>query len=215
MGFLTISKFLMILILPFVLFLLVLNVVGFNNSFYREKFSKYGVDGNISSLHEKVINFVKGENQELPNEFNERERHHLLDVRKAIGVSTILLYIAIILFILLLIFSTFTLKINNYITNFVGKVLVFGGFLTVTLAAALFLLINYDFSSTFESFHKLLFQQGTYTFDPAKEMIVNLYPEELFMDLGIRISKWVIISAVIIILIGLVLLFKSKNKKNK
>lgn len=213
MGFLTISKFLMILILPFVLFLLVINIVGFNNSFYREKFSEYNVDENISSLHEKVINFVKGENQELPNEFNEREKQHLFDVRNLIGISTIMLYIFIALFVILLLASAFILKINNKIVNFVSKVMIYGGFLTVLLALILFLLINTNFSSAFESFHSLLFKKGTYVFDPAKEMIVRLYPEQLFMDLGSRISTWLIVSSIIIVLIGSFLLFKSKKQK--
>ena len=215
MGFLTISKFLMILILPFVLFLLVLNVVGFNNSFYREKFSKYGVDGNISSLHEKVINFVKGENQELPNEFNERERQHLLDVRNIVSVSKLSLYVLFLLFTLLLLMSAFMLKINNYIANFIGRVLVFGGFLTIALASILFFFINFDFASAFEAFHSLFFDKGTYAFDPAKELIVNLYPEQLFMDLGLKISKWAVLASVIVILAGAFLIFKSKSKKNK
>ena len=81
------------------------------------------------------------------------------------------------------------------------------------LAAALFLLINLDFPLTFESFHRLFFEKGTYTFDPAKEMLVNLYPEQLFMDLGIKISKWAIVAAGLLILLGAVLLFRPKKQK--
>lgn len=216
MGFLTISKFLLIVILPFLLFLLVLNFVGFDNLYYQQKFLEYGVQQNVpeaDSLHEKVINFITGKNNELPNEFNEREKQHFWDVRNIIRISTLALYAFIILFVLLLLVSAFILKINNKIINFVSKVLIFGGFLTVVLSLALFLFINYDFSSTFESFHRLFFQQGTYTFDPTNEVIVKLYPEQLFIDLGARISKWVIISAVVIILLGILLLFKAKKQK--
>lgn len=218
MRFVTILKLLMILILPFLLFLIVFNFYGFNNIFYQQKFSEYKVQQDVPealSLHEKVINFITGEKEELPAEFNEREKQHLFDVRKAVRISTILLYIVIILFVLLLVVSAFILKVNNYITNFVGKVLVFGGFLTVMLAVALFFLINSDFSKTFESFHNLLFEKGTYTFDPAKEMIVKLYPEQLFMDLGLRISKNILIASIIVILLGALLIFNSKSKKNK
>ena len=216
MGFATISKLLMILILPFLIFLLVLNLIGFDRQFYQQKFFQYGVGKNISSaasLHSGVVDFIKGKANELPSEFGERERQHLLDVRKVINISTIVLYALIILFTLLLIMSIFTLKINNLITNFVGKILVFGGFLTLALAAILFLLINLDFPLTFESFHGLLFEKGTYVFDPAKEMLVKLYPEQVFMDLGIRISKLTLIGSAIIILTGTLLLIKSKKQK--
>ncbi|MBI2101249.1 DUF1461 domain-containing protein [Candidatus Woesearchaeota archaeon] len=216
--FTPIAKFLMILILPFLLFLLVLNLMSFDSSFYQKKFSEYGVQQNVPnafSLHEKVMNFIGGKSNELPNEFNERERLHLLDVRNAVRISTLLLYALTAMFILLLIASALILKVNHYIINFVGKVLFFGGILTIALAAILFFLISFGFSSTFESFHRLLFEQGTYLFDPAKEMIVNLYPEQLFMDLGLRISKGVMLASASIILIGAVMALKSKSKKNK
>ena len=218
MKFITLSNILLILILPFLLFLIVLEFIQFDNSFYREKFLEYAVEQNVPqalSLHEQVIKFLQGKSNELPNDFNEREKQHLLDVRNVIRISTILLYVLIIWFALLLIISASILKVSNYIINFTGKVLVFGGILTIVLAAVLLLLINSDFSAAFESFHKLFFEKGTYVFDPAKELIVRLYPEQLFMDLGIRISKNVIIASAVIILIGLLLIFLPKSKKNK
>jgi integral membrane protein (TIGR01906 family) len=187
-------------------------------NFYKEKFSEYKVQNNVpeaAPINEKVINFIRGKSENIPNEFNEREKQHLLDVRQIIGISTIALYVFIIVFIVLLVISALILKANNYIMNFVGKVLVFGGFLTIILAAILFLFISSDFSAAFGSFHALLFEKGTYVFDPAKEMIVRLYPEQIFMDLGVDISKGIIISSAVIILAGLFLLFRSKNKKNK
>ena len=218
MKFLTISKLLMIAILPFLLFIAAFNFYGFNTGFYREKFHEYKIQNdvpNASSINEKVINFITGKNNDAPNEFNDREKQHLQDVRKIVGISTIVLYVFIIVFIALLIISALTLKINNYIINFVGKVLVFGGFLTIILAGLLFFFISSDFSAAFESFHTLLFEKGTYVFDPAKEMIVRLYPEQIFMDLGNGISKAVAISSIGIILLGLILLLMSKSKKNK
>ena len=218
MKFIMVSKFLLIIILPFLLFLLVLNFYVFDTSFYKEKFSEYEVQQNVPgavSLNEKVLNFLKGKDNTLPNEFNEREKQHLLDVRRLITISTFVLYFLIATFILLLLISALTLKINNYISNFVGGVLVFGAILTIILATTLFLLISSDFSPTFESFHLLFFKQGTYVFEPAKEIIVKLYPEQIFMDLGIKISKNVLKVSVVLILLGFLILSKSKNKKNK
>lgn len=218
MGFLSISKFLLILIIPLLLFIFVLNFYGFDSTFYQEKFREYQVQKNTSEaiyIHETLINFIRGKNNQIPDEFNERERQHLWDVRSIVKISTILLYIFIILFVILLLASAFILKINNLVTNFVGKVLVFGGFLTIALAAILFLFISSDFSATFESFHRILFEKGSYIFDPKKDLIVNLYPEQLFMELGAKISRGVLVTSIIIIIIGLILIFKSKSKKNK
>ena len=218
MGFLTIAKILIIMAIPVALFLFALNLAGFDDSFYKEKFSEYKINDNVpraAFLHEKVMDFIQGKSSELPNDFNERERRHLLDVRGIIRISSIALYVFIAIFIILLVASAFILKVNNYIINFVGKVLLFGGILTIMLGAILFFLISSDFLSVFESFHRLLFEKGTYLFDPSQEILVRLYPEQLFMDLGINMAKWMVISSAIIILFGAFLLFKPKSKKNK
>ena len=218
MNFLTISKILLIGLLPALLFLYVLNFTAFDESFYREKFAAYNVKQDVPEavwLNEKVINFIKGKNNELPNEFNEREKQHLWDIRKFTVYFTIALYVFTILFMLLLTFSIIILKVNNILMNFIAKIMIFGGIVTVMLAVALSLSVILDFSTTFESFHKLFFEKGTYLFDPAKEMIVKLYPEQLFMELGIRILKWIILISTIIAFLGISLIFMSKNKKNK
>lgn len=218
MRFITILRFLLILILPLLILLMSMNLISFDQSFYDKKFSEYQVREDVPdamSLHEKVMNFIKGRTNTLPNELTQREKEHLLDVRNLVRISTIALYIFIFLFILLFISSALILKVNNRVINFTGKVLIFGGFLTIAMAASLFLFIISDFSASFESFHKLFFEKGTYLFDPAKEIIVNLYPEQLFMDLGTRVLAGVFITAAVITLLGLFLLLKSKKKKNK
>ncbi len=220
MKFLTISKFLLIIFFPLLIYLIAINYAGFDSSFYKEKFSEYNVRASVPNadfIHAKVIDFLNGRNAELPAIFDQKEKQHLIDVRSLVRISTIALYALIALFVILLAASAYTLKINAHIANFIGNVLFFGGFLAIILAGLLFILINSDFSSSFESFHQFLFEKNTYIFDPASEIIVRLYPEQLFMDLGIRISKYVIILSVILILLGafLILKFKSKKVKNK
>jgi len=216
MKFINLSKIFLILIVPVLVFLIVFNFAGFSDSFFTKKFSEYGVNNKLldaGAMHQEVINFIEGKSNELPSGFNEREKQHLMDVKRVISALTITIYIMVGLFLLLLVISAFTLKVNSYIINFVGIIMLWGGILTVALAALLFLLINFDFGPAFESMHRIFFQEGTYLFDPAKETIVNLYPEQLFMDLGIRISVWVIIAAVLLILAGFYLVFKTKKPK--
>jgi integral membrane protein (TIGR01906 family) len=214
MKLLTITKYLLILMLPFIVFLSVFNIAGFSGGFYENKFSEYKVYENVEdakSLHSKVIDFLKGKSDELPNDFNKREKDHLIDVKNTIKLSSAILYLLIFAFILALLFLVFNLKINNYMMAFLGKILVFGGILTITLAGIVFFFLNSDFDSTFESMHKALFEKGSYTFDPSKEVIVNLYPGQLFMDLGLRISIFVIIAAILVIMAGAYFLLRSKK----
>lgn len=214
MKFIAISKFLMIAILPILLLLFFFNYYGFDDSFYQQKFSEYNVQQsvpNAASLHEKVFDFIEGKSDVLPNVFNEREKKHLWDVRLAVKASKTIFYALLILFFVLMSAALIILKIKKYALAFAGKVLAFGGFLTLLLSAFLFLSLSYDFSGTFEGFHKLFFKSGTYLFNPEKEVIVNLYPEKFFMDLGVRISKGVILSAAAIMLLGAFLLLKPKR----
>lgn len=218
MGLLAISKILLVFILPFLVFLLAAGFAGFDDSFYKKKFLEYGIEKDFPdavSLHEGVIDFIKGGSKELPDEFNARERQHLADVRKIAGYSTILLYALIILYIPLLIASASALKPSSRRINFIGKAILFGGFLTLLIASAFLLFASLDFPAAFESFHSLFFEKGTYVFDPDKEIIVKIYPEQLFMELGARILKIVIMASAAIILLGAFLVMKSKSKKNK
>lgn len=208
----------MILVLPFILFLVVFDYYAFNPEFYKEKFAEYEVYRAVpqaDSLNERVINFITGKDNIVPDNFNDREKQHLLDVRKVIGISKIILYVYIFLFVLSFIISALILKNNNQIIKFAGKVFLFGGILTLVLAGLLFFSIFADFSSAFESFHKLFFEKGTYLFNPAKEIIVRLYSEQIFMDIGWAIAKGVIFSSAGLILLGTLMIFMSKNKKNK
>ena len=217
MGFLTVLRAIFILIIPFLIFLAAFKYASFDEEFYDEKFAQYEVDRhvpNASSLNQKIISFVTGKGNELP-ELNEREKRHLMDVRNAIRASTAAFYFLSVLFVSLSFASAFILRDKYKTADFAGKILAFGGLLTVAFSLALFLLINFNFQSAFEQFHVMLFGQGTYTFDASKELLVNIYPEQLFMNLGLRISKLVIISAVIIMSLGFLFLSISKNKKNK
>lgn len=216
MRFAAILKILLILILPLLIFLMSLNLVGFDESFYNKKFSEYKVQEDVPDamqLHEDIINFVKGRNDTLPGVLTQREKGHLSDVRNLVRISNAALYVLIGMFIFSLISAALVLKVKNKIINFAGKVLIFGGLLAVAIAASLFLIIISDFSANFESFHKLFFEKGTYLFDPAKEIVVRLYPEQLFMELGLRISKWVVISSVAVILLGMLLMLKPRRRK--
>jgi integral membrane protein (TIGR01906 family) len=215
MKLVSLAKLALIAIVPLLLTLLVLNFTIFQEGFYEEKFSEYGVSENVENpipMHQKVVDFIRSDSDSLPEDFNQRERSHLRDVRGVVSYLTIFLYVLIAIFIFLIVLSVIILKVNNSVTNFVGKVMIFGGILTIALSVILFFLISSDFGSFFDSFHRMFFAEGTYLFDPSRETIVRLYPANLFMDLGIRISRNVMIASALIAAAGGYLLFRSKRK---
>ena len=159
------------------------------------------------------MDFIKGKNDYLPDKFNGREKTHLQDVRRLVLLSKAILYSLTASAGILIILSARKLKKRIDLEQFIGKILLFGGLLAITIAVLLFLLINLNFSSSFESFHKIFFQAGTYAFDPEYEIIVNIYPEELFMDLGLRIAKFVTVVSFIFMAAGTLIFLRNKKIK--
>ena len=215
MKFYSFSKNLLVAIVPFLLVLIVLKVTIFNVGFYSEEFSKYNVEKNVKdpvSLNQNVLEFIQGKPILLSNEFNEREKLHLEDVRSLISPLTTLMYSLAVVFIAVLAVSISKIKKGNEIAGFVGKISLHGGILAIAISLLLFFSAALDFGSFFDSFHRMFFEEGTYLFDPSSEVIVRLYPENLFVDLGIVISRNIMLASAAIILAGSCLLFKSKRK---
>lgn len=217
MKFLTFASVLMILVLPLLIFLSVFKYASYDQNFYEEKFMEYGVKEDVPNaelLHKKIIEFVSGKSQFAPSELNDREQQHLFDVRRAMRIAAILFYSFLALFALLLYVEiSISFKTGENFMSIIGKVMVFGGLLTIALASILLALIALDFSASFDSFHKILFDKGTYVFNPENEVIVRIYPEQIFQDIGARISKDVIFLSITAIVLGALLMLNSKQKK--
>jgi integral membrane protein (TIGR01906 family) len=64
----------------------------------------------------------------------------------------------------------------------------FGGANLAIIVVGLGLFAAVSFDTAFELFHQLLFPQGTYTFDPATERLVQLFPEAFWFDTAIALG---------------------------
>ena len=53
-------------------------------------------------------------------------------------------------------------------------------------AAGVFAIVAFD--AAFELFHRLFFSAGTYTFDPARDRLVQLFPERYCSDISIAVG---------------------------
>ena len=98
------------------------------------------------------------------------ERGHMADVR------TVLLDLGLVALIaaLILLVAGVASRGRRWFWHAVelgGKLLV-GGVAVVGVAFAIF------FEQAFELFHEIFFKPGTYSFDPAKEKLVQLFPDQ-------------------------------------
>lgn len=53
------------------------------------------------------------------------------------------------------------------------------------------------FDAAFELFHRLLFS-GNYTFDPARDKLVQLFPEQFWSEIAIAVGAVVIVAAIVV-----------------
>lgn len=106
--------------------------------------------------------------------FNERERGHLADVR-----SVFLGLAGATVASLLILFAMHRLRRDR--SGYWAAVRAGAGALAgAILGAAIFVVVA--FPVVFELFHRLLFAGGTYTFDPATERLVQVFPQALWSD---------------------------------
>ncbi|MAH01802.1 MAG: DUF1461 domain-containing protein [Candidatus Woesearchaeota archaeon] len=231
--FTLIVSILMVLAVPFIIYGFNFNSVAFDEDYYKKEFSKYNVYGNlenydIEKINSDVLNYLKNEknNELIKNEFfNEREKIHLLDVKNLIQTIFTIFNISIILFLSLFILLVLLLsrelkiprtpKIFDFCANFNFKkitkklliILVIGSLLTLLDAVIFFILSNFNFNFIFDLFHKTFFSFGTYTFNPDYEIIVVLYPQNLFFDFLVKIIFNTILSSIIILFFSIISFF--------
>lgn len=211
-----IVSILMVLTIPFIIYLYNFNSAAFDEGIYKKEFSKYNVYENlknydIESVNNDVLNYLKFEknNELIKNDFfNEREKTHLLDVKNLIQAILAIYYASIILFLLLMILLVCLLNFNfKLIIKKLLIILIIGSLLTLLDAVLFFILSNFNFDFVFDSMHKTFFSFGTYTFDPAYEKIVVLYPQNLFFDFLIKIIFNAILSSIAVLFFSIVFLF--------
>lgn len=65
----------------------------------------------------------------------------------------------------------------------------------VIAVAGVFAIVAFD--AAFELFHRLLFS-GNYTFDPATDKLVQLFPEAFWSDIAIAVGAVVIVMAIVV-----------------
>ena len=211
-----IISILMVLTVPLVIYGFNFNSNSFDKDFYKKEFSKYNIYNdlksyNIDGINNDVLDYLQFEkNDELIENdfFNDREKTHLLDVKNLIQTLFNIYYFSIILIILLIIILIVLLNFN--LRNIGEKLLIIltiGSFLTLLDAALFFILSSLNFEFAFDLFHKTFFNSGTFTFNPEFENIVVLYPENLFLDLLIKIISNTILSSIILFSVSIILFF--------
>ena len=124
---------------------------------------------------------------------NERERAHMRDVHGVflgLWVLTALSVLVIALSLVVLPRGTTWAAIGRGARALAIVVVVVG---IVAVVA---------FETLFEVFHRLLFEGGTYTFDPATERLVQLFPFRFWQETAIAVGAVIVVLAIAVSLLA-------------
>ncbi len=112
--------------------------------------------------------------------FDDRERSHMADVRSVV----LGFYAAVVLGLGTLLAAGLASRGSRWFWRAVAtgaKVLAVG---TIAVGVAFFLL----FDTAFTLFHQLFFAEGTWTFDPATDRLVQLFPYQFWTETSVAVA---------------------------
>lgn len=190
----------------------------FNINFYMESFDKYNVQEvtgknkeELQFITEDLLVYLRGiEGRDiLEANFSEREILHMEDVQDLFRIGFKLKYLAIFL-------SGFAIAIlwKRKEKNFI-KYIVIGLFINWAILGVLFLMIYFDFNKYFTLFHHIFFSNDLWILNPRTDLLIQMLPEEFFMEIASKIVVSFISFVSIIQFIGYIIMKKGKGGYEK
>jgi integral membrane protein (TIGR01906 family) len=119
--------------------------------------------------------------------FNERERQHLIDARRAfIGFGVAALAGIVVLLVV---------RWRSGGAAWFWRSVAVGASVLAVAVVAIGVFVAVAFDLAFELFHRLLFAGGTYTFDPTTERLVQIFPEQLWFETSIALGVVLVVAS--------------------
>ncbi|HSL77792.1 MAG TPA: DUF1461 domain-containing protein [Candidatus Limnocylindrales bacterium] len=119
---------------------------------------------------------------------NERERGHMRDVRGVFIGFFVVVLLSVAIAVLIAARRDSAGRRASWMAVRAGSV----GLVVVLVVAGTVALVAFD--ALFETFHRLFFPGGSYTFDPATDRLVQLFPFQFWQETAIAVG---VVSAVI------------------
>jgi integral membrane protein (TIGR01906 family) len=217
-----------VFVLMLVLMLLFTNVqmVAFDRNYYSQQYEKYQIpqsigisasdlmistDNLLDYIDEKRedIDFqmsIKGVQQEF---FSERDKLHMIDVKNLFVQGKLIRNIAFWYCVIFAAVFYYTAK--NKRIRF-SKLLVYSFVAGIIPILLLGILMNIDFYKYFTIFHEIFFDNDLWQLEPAKDRLINMFPEAFFSDTAFRIVFYYVGELVLLLALGIFgLKYKRRN----
>lgn len=157
----------------------------------RLLYGSYGMDYLFNAANSRYLAELAAGGEPL---FTEAEVSHMTDVKlvmvSAMGGGLVLLLLTLI----------FALLLRRWRPGGVARGFFAGAWATLGLIAAAAVVAVLSWQQFFDTFHRIFFADGTWTFSPDSTLI-RLYPEQFWMDAGIAVVGLVALIAVITLIV--------------
>ncbi len=201
--------FLILSIIFFSIFIITLNIntTIFDENLFHKEFEKHNVyttlkDYNINNINKEVLAYLDNKATLQNSFFTPREISHLQDVKNLITKIKSLLYISLFLAVISL--ALLYVLDKKAFPKKIYIILLSSGILILILNLLLIISVTFNFTSSFDKFHRIFFTNETWLFNPETEKIVVLYPFGLFYDFGAKIITNSIIASIILIAVSII-----------
>ncbi len=176
--------------LIYIVFLSAFYSVYHNSYFFKASFEELGVyrlGNETDSLNAAVLDYLNdygsdGFSPILLENFQEKERSHLSDVKQLL---TLLGYLYVLAWAITAVLLGFK-KVQA------SPLLLYSGIFSLVLLFLLFL-GSFSFDNLFLTFHEVFFPQGNYYFPSGQYLITRLYPEAFFANFFARILLYLLL----------------------
>ena len=165
---------------------------SFNKSYYMDSYDQHNIEGvtgksrgELGEITDKLIEYLKGKAGEeaLRPHYNEKEILHMEDVQVLFKYGFILKYGIMILSLGLIIF--FALRGEK---ELLGRYIFKGLFINWILLGLLLIMIFFDFDKYFTYFHLIFFDNDLWLLDPRTDLLIQMLPQEFFINIAIKIG---------------------------
>ena len=216
-------------VMMLILLLLFTNVqqITFNRDYYDNQYEKYQIPQSIGISKpdlmiatDNLLNYMDGNREDIDFQmtikgvqqefFSERDKLHMIDVKDLFVQGKLIRNIA---FAYSVVFAFAFFLISKNKRKEFSKLLIYtfiGGLIPILLLG---ILMSIDFYKYFTIFHEIFFDNDWWQLEPAKDRLINMYPEAFFSDIAFKIVFYYIAELVLLLVVGIFGLRYKKNNK--
>ena len=184
------------------------------------KTTEFGLE-TLCPINRAIVTYFRSTSLSLPDAlaaegadpavFNDREVHHMDDVRGLIQSVDVVLKLSLALVVIYIV-GGLILSGRSHMGALVPATL-WGSGLTLGLLALFGLLATTDFSSLFLNFHLLSFDNDLWQLDPARDNLIRIFPFYFWYDATLQVViRTVAIAVVLGIVSGGILIAGSRSE---